>query len=442
MSGRRVDHVLVLGGGIAGIAAAMSLALRGTRVTLIESRDRLGGRASSFFDAKTGLWLDNCQHVTLGCCTNYIRLCRMLGVDHLIRWDNEQYWVEAGGRTSVLKPSWLPAPAHGLPSFAMAKFLTWAEKARIGAALAQMRFLDRARYADRSFASLLDELDQEPGERRRFWDPIIVSACNLMPEHACAAAALQVFQDGFLKGAEAIRIGIMTVPLGEVYKPATAIIESAGGRVVLGESVARFDDRSVTLANGQTLHADAVVCALPFEKARDSVDPALAARDPRFAPLTAMRHSPILGVHLFFDRPVLPTPHAVLVERDTQWLFRKDAEGKIVHAVISGADAWMDLDPDAIAQRVVADMVACFPAAAGAQLELARPVKERRATFAYTPGFDHLRPATATPDGRGPYLAGDYTQTGWPATMEGAAISGFAAAACISPLPASGERTT
>jgi zeta-carotene desaturase len=253
---------------------------------------------------------------------------------------------------------------------------------------------------------------------------------------------LQVFQDGFLKGAEAIRIGIMTVPLGEVYKPATAIIESAGGRVVLGESVARFDDRSATLANAQTLHADAVVCALPFEKARDSVDPALAARDPRFAPLALMRHSPILGVHLFFDRPVLPTPHAVLVERDTQWLFRKDAEGKVVHAVISGADAWMDLDPDAIAQRVIADLVACFPAAAGAQLQLARPVKERRATFAYTPGFDHLRPAAATLDGRGPYLAGDYTQTGWPATMEGAAISGFAAAACISPLPASGERTT
>ncbi len=433
MKARRADHVLVLGGGIAGIAAALTLAQRGVRVTLIESRDRLGGRASSFFDAKTGMWLDNCQHVTLGCCTNYIRLCRMLGVDHLIRWDDEQYWVESGGRTSVLKPSWLPAPAHGLPSFAMAKFLTWAEKARIGAALAQMQFLDRSRYVDKTFTALLDELDQDASERRKFWDPIIISACNLLPDHACAAAALQVFQDGFLKGAEAIRIGIMTVPLGEVYKPAVAAIEAAGGRIVLGESVASFDDRSATLANGQVLHADAVVCALPFEKARDAVDPRIAARDERFAPLAEMRHSPILGVHLFFDRPVLPLPHAVLVERDTQWLFRKDAEGKVVHAVISAADAWLDLDTEAIAKRVVGDLNACFPAAVGAELKLARPVKERRATFAYTPGFDAIRPGVAAVDGGGPYLAGDYTQTGWPATMEGAAISGFAAADAIRP---------
>ncbi|HEX8878203.1 MAG TPA: hydroxysqualene dehydroxylase HpnE [Phycisphaerales bacterium] len=431
MSGRRVDHVLVLGGGIAGIAAALSLSQRGVRVTLVESRDRLGGRASSFFDVKTGLWLDNCQHVTLGCCSNYIRLCRMLGVHHLIRWDDEQYWVEAGGRTSVLKPSWLPAPAHGLPSFALAKFLTLAEKARIGAALAQMRFLDRSRYTDRTFTSLLDELDQEPSECRKFWDPIIISACNLLPDHACAAAALQVFQDGFLKGAEAIRIGIMTVPLGEVYRPATAAIEAGGGRVILGEYVARFDAHRVELANGQTLRADAVICALPFEKARDVVDPAVSAGDERFAPLADMRHSPILGVHLFFDRPVLPLPHAVLVERDTQWLFRKDVDGRVVHAVISAADAWLDLDTEAIAKRVVGDLNACFPGAVGADLTLARPVKERRATFAYTPGFDAIRPGVSAADGGGPFLAGDYTQTGWPATMEGAAISGFAAAEAV-----------
>jgi zeta-carotene desaturase len=232
----------------------------------------------------------------------------------------------------------------------------------------------------------------------------------------------------------------MTVPLGEVYKPAVPVIEAAGGRVVLGESVARFDERSVTLANDQTLHADAVVCALPFEKARDSVDPDLAARDDRFGALAEMRHSPILGVHLFFDRPVLPLPHAVLVERETQWLFRKDAEGKVVHAVISAADAWLDLDADAIAQRVVGDLNACFPESVGAELTLARPVKERRATFAYTPGFDAIRPGVAAANGGGPYLAGDYTQTGWPATMEGAAISGFAAAACIAPFLASGKR--
>lgn len=424
-------RVLILGGGIAGIAAALELSISGTRVTLIESRDRLGGRASSFFDAKSGLWLDNCQHVTLGCCHSYLRLCEMLGVTKLIRWDDEQYWVEEGGRTTVLRPARLPAPFHGLPGFLGAKFLSVAEKARVGAGLAQLRFLDREQHEARTFAEVLEELGQHEPECRKFWDPIIISACNLAPARVSALPAIQVFQQAFLAGAGASRIGIMTVPLGQIYDRARTVIAESGGTVLIGESVARFDGSSATLASGRTLEADAVVCALPFEKAVHSADQDLKRRDARFDAMARMSHSPILGVHLFFDRPVMTLPHAVLVNAETQWLFRKDESGRAIHAVVSAADDWMALDQDEIVGRVLRDLVSAFPAAAQAQLELARPVKERRATFAFTPGFELLRPEPLATTAHAPVLAGDYTKTGWPATMEGAARSGFVAARLV-----------
>lgn len=420
--------MVILGGGIAGIAASIKLIRAGIAVTLVESRDRLGGRASSFFDAKSGLWLDNCQHVTLGCCDTYLEFCRLLGVSHLIRWDSEQYWVEAGGRTTVLKASSLPAPLHGAPAFLRAKFLTAGEKARISCALAQLSFLRRENHEHQTFGSVLDDLGQEESERIKFWDPIIVSACNLTPACVSALPAIQVFQEAFLSGSDASRIGVMTIPLGQIYDRAKQLIAESGGRLLLGESVSHFDGSTATLASGHTLEADAVISALPFEKAVAFADEGLKHLDVRFAGMSRMTHSPILGVHLFFDRPVLNLPHAVLVGRATQWLFRKDSEGRVIHAVISAADEWMQLDPEQVTRRVLGDFVACFPEAANARLELSRPVKERRATFAYTPGFGDLRPEAVSASGRGPVLAGDYVQTGWPATMEGAARSGNNAA--------------
>lgn len=425
-------RVLVLGGGIAGIAAALRLADAGCKVTLIESRERLGGRASSFLDARTGLLLDNCQHVTLGCCVEYLSLCDELGVRDWIRWDSEQYWVEPGGRETVLAPTqWLPGPMQGLPAFTAARFLSWSEKARVAMGLAHLAVADRRALGATTFRAALDEWGQEEPERTKFWDPIIISACNMLPERVSARPAVQVFQDAFLKGAAASAIGIMTRPLVRVYDAAESLLRNRGGLIHLGESVASFDASSATLASGETLVADRVVCALPFEKARAVVAPSIRFRDDRFASLEPMGHSPILGVHLFFDRPVLERPHAVLVGRPTQWLFRKDESGATVHAVISAADDWVDLSPEQIAARVLADLHACFPRSASASLVSCRPVKERRATFAYVPGFDDARPGPAAEDGAGPFLAGDYTRTDWPATMEGATISGRQAASAL-----------
>jgi len=423
---------IVVGGGIAGIAAALRLASAGVSVTLLETRKKLGGRATSFVDSRSGETLDNCQHVAMGCCTNYLEFCRMLGVEDKIRWLREIYWVEAGGRVSVMRPGFLPAPAHFTGAFLGASFLTGAQKARIALAMGAAARCDRTRHAQQTFAQWLAAHGQREEDIRRFWEPVVVSACNLAVERVCAATALHVFQEGFLAHKNASAIGVSAVPLVDLYDPAEAALQAAGGTLRLGASVARVAPNEVEIGDGGSLRADAVICAVPFERALRIVDERVRGTDPRFARLARLGHSPILGVHLVFDRPVMAMPAATLVERPTQWLFRKDERGTRLHAVISAADAWIGLTEEEIAQRVERDVRACFPAAKDARLLSVRAVKEKLATFAPTPEGESVRPPTLGPDGaRGIVLAGDYVRTGWPATMEGAARSGFAAAAAV-----------
>lgn len=424
-----VRSAIVAGGGIAGIAAGLRLAEAGVRVTLVETRKKLGGRATSFVDVRTGDTIDNCQHVALGCCVNYLDLLGRLGALDKVRWTREQYWITRGGAVSVVRPRLLPAPLHFSLSMLGAKFLGAADilaLARIGPAIIRC---DRGRYRGITFARFLREHGQPQGLIDRFWSPVVVSACNLSCERVSAASALHVFQEGFFATTHAADMGVSGVPLVQLYDRAEAALAHAGGELRLGTGVRRLGPRGIETTAGERLEADAVVCALPFERAREVVDADLRGTDTRFAAMERMEHSPILGVHLVFDRPVLQLPHAVLVEAGTQWLFRKDEAGCVVHAVISAADDWMALDESAIVDRVVADIRAYFPRAAGAVLVSGRSVKEKRATFAPTPDTEAHRPGTLGPSGI--LLAGDYTDCGWPATMEGATRSGYAAAAAV-----------
>ncbi len=458
---------IVAGGGISGIAAALRLADAGVRVTLLETRPRLGGRATSFVDPRTGETLDNCQHVVMGCCTAYLDLLRRLGVEHEIEWTREQYWIErdgpgtVAGRESIVKPGVLPAPFHFTGAVLGASFLTAGQKAALAWGAHMVAHAKRAEWTNATFADFLRAARQPAGLVAKFWAPIVVSACNLSCERVCAASALMVFQDGFFANPRAAQIGVSRVPLLRLYDQAEQSMVVAGGSVRRGFSVDRLGTSWVEgTERGRTerLEADAVVCALPIERALGVIESAILQADARFAPMLAAHSagddddhrvsrwsfSPILGVHLAFDRPVLRRPHAVLVPRAddatvgvgeeagrlaTQWLFRKDTEGKRVHAVISAADAWMGVDEQAIVARVLADLHAHLPTSRGATVQWARAVKEKRATFAGTPDVERLRPAVMGNSGL--VLAGDYTATGWPATMEGAARSGYAAAAAV-----------
>lgn len=432
--------VIVVGGGIAGIAASVRLAEAGVRVTLLETRKKLGGRATSFDDVRSGQTLDNCQHVVLGCCSNYLDLLERIGARQHIRWYREQYWLEVGGRMSTIRPGRLPAPAHFSVSMLQAPMFTNTDRLHLARATAMILRARRSEISRETFASFLARARQPERLIRRFWSPVVISACNLDVDAVAASVAVHVFQEGFFANASAADIGVSSVPLVRLYDQVEALLTKHGGRVLFGHGVQELTAARVTVSSGEVFEADAVVCAVPVERVNRVVSPSCRVGDSRFEHLDEFTHSPILGVHLTFDQPVLPDhPHCVLVDRPTQWLFRKNDSGTQVHAVISAAEAWLDLSEAEIGERVLADMRACLPVfqprgrADQPRLLSARAVKEKLATFAPTPGMEQYRPS---PTGAsGVYLAGDYTSTGWPATMEGAARSGYAAAAAVLGLP-------
>jgi squalene-associated FAD-dependent desaturase len=441
-------HIAIVGGGIAGIAAAITLVNQGVRVTLFESRRRLGGRASSYTDATTGETIDNCQHITLACCTNYLSLLDQLGVARDLTWDPNQYWLESQAnsgasptvRESVIAPAKLPAPAQYALSFLRASFLSTIDKLAIASAMARIGLTDPAAHAGRCFGELLAQWDQTTAAIARFWEPVIVSACNLALDRVHAPLALKVFQDGFLSNARAGVMGVPNVPLVRLYDAAEKILTATphASTLALGQAVARITPTSVTLTDTTRHHFDHVICAVPPERVHAVVDPAF--HDDRINALQSMQHSPILGVHLRFDRPVIHRLHHVLIEAGPQWVFRKDDAGHVLHVVISAADAWTELEHDDIIARIVADLARFLPEATMPHLLHARAVKERKATFAGTPEFDSQRPTAAltTFNHRAPasiLLAGDYVQTDWPATMESATRAGRSAAAAALGFP-------
>lgn len=432
--GRVPESVIVIGAGLAGLSAAVRLAGLGARVTVLETRPKLGGRATSFDDSRSGKRIDNCQHVALGCCTNYRCFLDRLGLGDALRWYSETHWLEPGGRHSVTKPVPLPAPLHGATLLLRARFLSLRDRLAVGRAMLEAAREDRAALAPEPFSVWLDRHDQSAIARRRFWEPLVISACNSSIERVDQQVALHVLQEGFLATRWSSTIGVPRVPLMDLYEPARSIIEASGGRIITGTSVVTADRRFAVTRQGARHQADRVICAVPFERLRSVLGDDAVDSDRELAKVDKLSHSPILGVHLTFDRPVLRYPHAVLVDQGTQWLFRKDQDGCVIHAVISGADEWSALGEQTIVERVLSDIHSCIPDSVGASLTSFRAVKEKRATFAPTPEARLLRPSSVSQSGV--ILAGCYVQTGWPSTMEGAVRSGEMAAAVACGVPA------
>lgn len=428
-----MSRVIVIGGGLAGMAAAVALEAAGATVTLVEARRALGGRASSFEDPQTGEELDNCQHVLLGCCTNLIDLYRRLGVADLIRFERTVHFRDGAGRRYDLwgVKGW-PAPLHLGPSMATFGTLTLGERIDVSRAMLAMIRLGREgrdRLADLPFGHWLDGHRQSPSLVKKFYDPILISALNEESRRASAKYAIQVFQDAMLHHEAGYVVGLPDCPLGKLYEKLPCRDVRLGTRVAELRFAGNLIN-GVQLQGGEVLDTDAVVLATNYHAAMRWIPPEIAANDARFATLDKLESVPILGAHLWFDQPMMAESHAALIEGPLQWLFRKDAEGRVLHGVISAARNWANKPKEECLQAFERQVLSLFPAAHGARLLRGVIVVEKRATFSPFPGVDRWRPAQSPPPGGAVnlFLAGDYTKTDWPATMEGAVRSGYMAA--------------
>ncbi|NNM85485.1 MAG: FAD-dependent oxidoreductase [Phycisphaerales bacterium] len=432
----RTLRVVVVGGGLAGMAAAVALESRGVAVTLLEARRALGGRASSFEDGETGELLDNCQHVLLGCCTNLLDLYRRMGAGDSIRFERVvQFLDECGVRHSLAGTGRLPAPVHLAPAMLGFGALSLRHRFAINRAMLAMLRLGksgREQLENVAFGEWLREHKQPQRVVQRFYDPVLVGALNEQTNDASAKYAIQVFQDAMLFNRNGYIVGLPACPLEELYKHipckdvrcATRVAE-----IIFNSGLVQ----GVKLTDGSMIAADAVVLAANHHAVQRWVSDEIKARDHRFAGLAALESVPILGVHLWFDRPVMKLSHAALLEGPLQWLFRKDAIGSMLHGVISASRDWVDVPKPVAMERFERQVRGLFPVARDAKLLRGVIVIEKRATFSPKPGADALRPQQGPPAGgvANMFLAGDYTRTGWPATMEGAVRSGYLAAEAL-----------
>ncbi|MBX6314848.1 MAG: FAD-dependent oxidoreductase, partial [Isosphaeraceae bacterium] len=421
---------------------ASALVGRGLRITLVESRPRLGGRASSFIDPATGEPVDNCQHVSMACCTNLADFCARVGTRTLFRREPTLVFVGPDGRVSRLRAGPLPAPMHLAGSFLGANYLSFAEKLRVAYGLACLRFARGDRPGE-SFADWLRRHGQTERTIERYWGTILVSALNERLDRMDVGHARKVFLDGFLRNRRGYEMEVPLVPLGELYgSRLEAWLRDHGVEVRLTAGVrsVAIDDEGavtgVTLRSGEAIAADFVILAVPFDRVRALLPEATRARLPELEGIAHLEASPITGVHLWFDRPVFPFDHAAVVGRLVQWVFNHSAlqgreapegGGQYLQVVISASYDLISHDKHSIRDAVLADMAGLWPAVSQAQLRRWWVVTEHGATFAVRPGVEAHRPAQRTGiDGL--FLAGDWTATGWPATMEGAVRSGYRAA--------------
>jgi squalene-associated FAD-dependent desaturase len=448
MSGPRgTRHIAVVGGGVAGLAAACALAQDGYAVELFEQKPYVGGRASSYLHPGVGEVIDNCQHIVLGCCTNILDLLRRAGAEDAMLWSEGITFLEPGGRRTKLKPARLPAPLHSTPSFLMAKALRMRDKIAIARAIAG--FLRGSRPEDdrQNFADWLRNTEQTARAVEHFWKPVLFSALNEDPDRISVRYAAKVFREAFLFSAEAGRMGVPRVPLSEMYGHVAAAIERAGGRVHLRSRVEKFCRDEATgqwrLRVGErTDNFEAVVLALSFEGMQKLL-PALPEGPSRArleGLLAGFSHSPLTGIHLWFDREITQLEHAVLLDTTVQWLYNTSRiqperqslrDGYLIELVVSASKSLVPMERQAIIDLALRELALFFPAMQQARLLKAAVVKEVRATYSIVPGLDAFR-SEAESGWPGLMLAGDWTATGWPSTMEGAARSGYLAAEAVS----------
>lgn len=433
-------RVCIVAGGLAGLAAAVALAEAGCQVQLFEARRSLGGRAGSFTDPDSGEAVDHCQHVSMGCCTNLADFCRRTGTEHLFRRDRVLHFIGPDARSYRLARSWCPAPGHLAPAFLRLGYLSLGDRLRIGAAMWKLARMRPGDGEDVTVAEWLQRQRQSAAAIERFWSVILVSALGESLDRASLAAARKVMADGFLSARDGYEVLVPEAPLGQLYgEPLERWFAERGVELHAGTPVER-----VSLEAGQphlqiadrSVRCDFAVLAVPWTRLAALVDPALAATWPWFDGLSQVGGSPITGVHLWFDRPIMELPHAVLVGRLSQWVFHRAAgQGgrageHYYQVVISASRRLAGRAQREIVDQVQRELASVWPAAREAKLLRARVVTQQAAVFSVRPGLDRWRPPQQTPT-PGIVIAGDWTATGWPSTMEGAVRSGYLAAEAV-----------
>jgi squalene-associated FAD-dependent desaturase len=452
VGGRRIA---VLGGGLAGITAALDCADAGMQVTLVEVRPRLGGAVYSF--EREGLPIDNGQHVFLRCCHAYRGLLARLGSEQRVRVQRclEIPVVSPGGEMTVLRRSTrLPAPLHLAGALLRYQHLSVPERVRAAWAARALGRLDPSdpELDRRTLGDWLSQHGQSPAAIAALWDLIALPTLNLPARQASLALGAFVFHTGLLASADAGDIGFHARPLSEIVgDPAERELRRVGVEVKLGwrakgvragvdgfeiEGAAGSSVGSqggggddVGYRSGDGLSADAVIVAVPHQRVAGLLD-SLAPED--VAGPRALKSSPIINLHVLYDRPVCEVAFAAGVDTPVQYVFDRSESaeldrGRYLAVSLSGAEEEMRLTPDALRERYLPALAELFPRAHAAKVESFIVTREHAATFRAAPGVGALRPGSRT-SVPGLVLAGAFTDTGWPATLEGAVLSGHAAA--------------
>jgi squalene-associated FAD-dependent desaturase len=439
------ETVIVIGGGLAGLSCAVALAESGCRVRMFEKRPHLGGRATSY-SLPDGSHVDNCQHLTLGCCTNLDDFYRRVGAAGKIRYYNRYIFADRAGRRSSIEPSALPPPFHFAPSFLLFPALSWKDKLGIGRALLEIA-RSGGRLPSADGVSMLDWLrsrNQTPNAIDRFWRCALVSALDETLDRADARYGIDFYWKTFLANRLGGRIGLPSVPLGELYDGCRAAVERQGGEVRSRAGVRSLcvSDGRVTgllCEDGSQHTADAYVAAVTHDALLGMLPSDLIERETCFSNLRNLRTSPITGVHLWFDRPVMYEPYLTLLDHTVQWIFNKtrlsansdsaapEDAAQYLQLVISASYDLVPRPRQEIVNLCLAELSDVFSAVREARLVKSTVIKEVAATFSPFPGVDRWRPPQQSPLPN-LFLAGDWTKTGWPSTMEGAVRSGYLSA--------------
>ncbi len=444
----------MIGGGLAGLSSAVALADAGYTVQLLEKRPHLGGRATSYV-LPDGSEVDNCQHLTLGCCTNLADFYKRVGAADKVRFYDTLYFADKTGKRSTMRANGLPAPLHMTASFLRFGALTLADKYSIANAMIAIAMAGgKPEYREGlSMLDWLHRMKQTPGAIERFWRPVLVSALDEELAQSDARYGIEVFWKAFLGSAGGYKIGIPTVPLADLYDGCRDAVEARGGSVKTRAGVQCIEVdpsgtqfRGVLLEDGSILHADACVAAVPHSVLLGIVPKEMSSPGGALDGVDHIKTSPITGVHFWYDRNVMAEPYLALLDHTTQWIFNKTAlsvtsAGGISGGGVAGAAQYLqlvisasyDLVPKSrqeIIEMCRADLADVLPATRDAQLVKATVIKEVHATFSPSPSVDQWRPRQETRIA-GLSLAGDWTSTGWPSTMEGAVRSGYLAAEAV-----------